>query len=106
VDGIKQAFDAYFASYGLSLPPECLARRAGGFEEGGWEIAYRLGAEHGVDFLELFASHRLTNDRLYRVYDDGRVELVDSATDGLDREHDRQFYSEVRRRGFGAVGST
>ncbi len=63
---IKQAFDGYFASYRMAFPEECLARRDGGFECAGWEVRYRFGRQDGADYLELFATHRMTNDRLCR----------------------------------------
>jgi hypothetical protein len=42
----------------------------------------------------------MTNDRLYRVHADGRVELLGSSTDGMVRDVDADFYADVRRRGY------
>jgi hypothetical protein len=96
-EAIRAAFDAYFVpGYRLSLPAECLGRDAGGYQENGWDVQYRFGE----DFLEMFATHRMTNDRLYRVYADGRVEMVGSSTDGMVTDLDAEFYAEVRRRGY------
>ncbi|MEO3859380.1 hypothetical protein [Acrocarpospora sp. B8E8] len=93
-EAIKRAFDEYFAGYRMSLPE--LSESAGEFEQNGWDVQYKFG----VDYLECYATHRMTNDRLYRIYADGRVELVDSTTDGVLPDHDRNFSDEVRRRGF------
>lgn len=98
-EAIKRAFDVHFAGYGLSLPTECLSEVSGEFDQNGWSVHYRLGEEAGTEFVECFATHRMTNDRLYSVYTDGRVEMIDSSTDGVLVEHDREFYAEVRRRG-------
>jgi len=100
-EAIKRAFDGYFAGYRLSLPSECLNTVSGGFQQNGWDVHYRFGVEDGTGFLECFATHRMTNDRLYRIYADGRVDLIDSSSDGMMPEHDRRFYAEVRRRGGG-----
>lgn len=95
-EAIRQAFDDHFASYRLSLPTECLARATGGFAQNGWDVQYRFDG----DFLECFMTHRMTNDRLYRIYADGRVELVESSMDGLDPEHDQRFHADMWRRGY------
>jgi hypothetical protein len=95
VDPVKRAFDEHFAGYGMSLPEDWADHAEGEFSEGGWDVHYTK--EDG--FLELYATHRMTNDRLYRVFADGRVRLVDSTTDGVLPDHDRRFYDEVTRRG-------
>jgi hypothetical protein len=41
-------------------------------------VQYQFGTEDGVEYLECFTSHRMTNDRMYRVYADGRVEMIDA----------------------------
>ena len=109
-EAFKQAFDAYFGSsktfgmYTMTLPEEALGRDAGGFEEKGWEVAYRFGEEDGVEHLYLFVENRRTNDRLYRVHADGRVEMVGGSTEGVLPDADEAFYAEVRRRGFAPIG--
>jgi hypothetical protein len=96
---IKLAFDEYFAGYQLILPAECLNGAAGEFDQNGWQVQYRLDVEDGRPVLECFATHHAINDRLYQVHADGRVELVDSSTDGVLLDHDRRFYERVVRRG-------
>ncbi len=106
---IKRAFDAYFGSpdsfgiHTMTLPADALDRDSGGFEENGWEVAYHFGSEGGGPHLECFASHRMTNDRMYRVYADGRVEMIGSSTDGALKDEDRAFYADAKRRGFSVI---
>lgn len=97
-DAIKRAFDPYFASYGLSLPEICLHQGAGKFGQNGWDVRYRFGTAHGIPYLDIHATHRMTNDRLYRISADGLVELVGSSTEGVLAEADQKFFAEVRQR--------
>jgi hypothetical protein len=94
-DPVKRGFDEHFASYGMSLPEDWAQHAEGTFEEGGWDVHY---IKHD-GFLELYATHRRTNDRLYRVHGDGRVEMVDATTDGILPDHDARFDDRVRRGG-------
>ena len=59
---------------------------------------YRFGEEHGIVCLDVYATNRRTNDRLYRVYADGRVDLVGASTEGVLENEDLAFEAEVRRR--------
>lgn len=109
-DSIKRTFDETFARWGIVLPEEDAARRAGGsIGKAGWCINYRFGAEGGIEYVEYFASHRMTNDTLNRIYEDGREEVVGYcqeffAADDPQAErdyyaHNRRFYEEVKSRG-------
>lgn len=103
-EAIKRVFDAEFGSsgmYRMSLPADALRRPSGGFEENGWGVQYQFGTENGVEYLECFTSHRMTNDRMYRVYADGRLEMIGASTDGALKDADRAFYDDARQRGFG-----
>ena len=109
LEALKRAFDAHFGSsalfgiYTMTLPAYALRRTAGEFEgAGGWDVKYRFVAEDGVQCLECFLSHRMTNDRICRVYADGRVEIIAVSADGMapDADLDSAFYADARRRGF------
>lgn len=97
-DAIKRAFDQHFASYRMSLPEICLHRYEGKFGDNGWDVRYRFGTAYRNTYLDIHATHRMTNDRLYRIYANGLVELVGSSTEGVLAEADEKFYAEVRQR--------
>jgi hypothetical protein len=108
-EALKRAFDAHFGStalygiYTMTLPAYALRRTSGEFEgTGGWDVKYRFVTEDGVQCLECFLSHRMTNDRICRVYADGRVEIIAGSADGMapDADLDSAFYADARRRGF------
>jgi hypothetical protein len=97
-DALQRIFNTHFAPDRLSMPDTALERERGSFSVNGWDVRYRFAREGGALVLDVFASHRLTNDRLYRVWADGRVELVGSSSEGVLPEADRAFLAEVARR--------
>jgi hypothetical protein len=107
---IKHTFDRRFAAWGIELPPGLtLDQPPASIFKNGWIINYRLVTEAGGEVLEFFASHRMTNDTLNRIYSDGREELVGSCQQfylagdpNAERnylDHNRAFYETVKRRG-------
>jgi hypothetical protein len=107
---IKGTFEKKFAAWSLVLPVESLSAPArGSIHKNGWTINYRYGAEQGEEYLEYFASHRMTNDTLNRIYADGREELVGYCQEFYEvgneqakqayYEHNRKFYEDVKHRG-------
>lgn len=112
ISKIKEAFDGQFEQWQIALPlDDLLNRRAGRIVQQGWTINYRFGEEAGRAFLEYFASHRLTNDTLNQIWDDGTFELIgycqefyladDALAERAYREHNRQFYRLVEEKGLG-----
>lgn len=97
-DGIKRVFDAHFASYRVTFPERSLHSGRGKFSENGWDVHYRFGEESGTVCLDVRMENRMTNERLYRVYADGRVDMIGATTDGVLGDVDRAFYEEVHRR--------
>lgn len=70
---IAEAFQRDFAHWGLHLPSEDLAlRRAGCIQSHGWLIQYRFGANQHGEYLDYYASHRMTDDSHVRLYANGR----------------------------------
>lgn len=109
-DKIKQVFDGEFRDWNIVLPDADLkGRRKGSIAKAGWSINYRFGTEGGVEYIEYFASHRMTNDTLNRIYENGAREMIGYcqvfyAADDPEAErayftHNREFYEEVKRRG-------
>jgi len=110
MDKIKAAFDQRFQPWQITLPEDDLHhRRKGKIHIQGWTITYRFGNEDGKDFLEYFASHRMTNDTLNRIYEDGTTELVDACQEFYIvndpkakveyHENNRRFYKRVQDAG-------
>jgi hypothetical protein len=107
---IKQIFEKRFAAWGIVLPAESLRERSSGsIHKDGWTINYHFGMEEGESFLEYFATHRMTNDTLNRIYADGREELVDECQEFYEAgnaqakqayyENNRKFYELVKKKG-------
>jgi hypothetical protein len=107
---IKQVFDKKYAAWGIALPDESLKDQArGSVSYNGWTINYQFGTEHGQRYLEYFASHRMTNDTLNRIYADGREEVLGycqefylagnpkAEQDSI--AHNRGFYEIVKSKG-------
>ena len=107
---IKQTFDGQFLKWGITLPLEDIElHRNGSIHKNGWTINYRFVVENDIEYMEYFASHRMTNDTINRIFADGRIECIDfcleffpagdeSAENEL-LEHNRNFYASVRRKG-------
>ena len=106
-EDIRREFARMFANWEIELPDEDVrSRRSGEIREGGWRIQYHFGEEAGREFIELLASHRMTNDRLIRIYADGERELVGASLDLLagfthaTQDMEEGFYEMVKERGF------
>jgi hypothetical protein len=70
---IAQAFRADFAKWGLEIPPELLASREPGFiQAAGWLIQFTFGSDSRGEYLDYYASHRMTDDSHVRLYETGR----------------------------------
>src|SRR5688500_4841682 len=77
MEKIKETFEQRFERWQIQLPSDDLANhRNGSIRQQGWLINYRFGREDNRDFLEYFASHRLTNDTFNRIWQDGTAEII------------------------------
>ena len=75
---IKTYFDDYFYSWDITLPQGDLSSpdldKDYEIRKAGWIIRYKFGVQDGKVYMDFYASHRMTNDRHERVWEDGRVE--------------------------------
>ncbi len=72
---ITEYFNQYFANWKITLPEEDLKNRKNGYiKECGWLIQYCFGKTKNGEYLDFYASHRMTDDRHHRIYADGKVE--------------------------------
>ncbi len=76
------AFNRSFANWDICLPKSAVkARERGRIVERGWTIWYVCGSDDGGEYLDYYASHRMTNDRHVRLHADGRSESLETVQD-------------------------
>ncbi len=109
-----------FAHWDIRLPPDHVAeRRRGKINQAGWSIWFLFGRNERGEYLDYYASHRMTSDEHVRIYADGQTEVLE-AMRGMrlsspDPEEDKrledQYFAENRRiskvleeKGFGLSG--
>jgi hypothetical protein len=74
---MERIFNQSFADWNIAVPPDAVGRRApGNVSRAGWSIVYRFGADAEGEFLDYYASHRMTDDSHVRIREDGRVERL------------------------------
>lgn len=80
---IAARFREAFSYWRIELPREAVEnRRRGKIVEAGWTIWFLFGSDDSGEYLDYYSSHRMTNDSHVRIYEDGRVELLESL-DGM-----------------------
>lgn len=73
MDRVAAVFHEQFANWGLELPAAILRKRRSGFiQSQGWLIQYAFGRNRFGEYVDYYASHRMTNDRHVRLYVSGR----------------------------------
>jgi len=71
----KKIFNGCFRWPGIKIPEKNLDyRESGFFEKDGWLIQFCFGEKDGKEYMDLYYSHRMTNDRHERIYEDGTGE--------------------------------
>ena len=118
MENIEKAFIDYFAHWDIRLPPEAMeSKQHGKILKAGWIVEYLFGVDEGVEYLDFYAVHRMTNDRHERFYTDVRHESLetpmemygypgdaDEATKQRARDeyhaHNRAAYETLRKKGF------
>jgi hypothetical protein len=117
---IKLSFAESFAMWDICLPEEDVVnRRRGKIVKAGWAIWYLFGSDEKGEYLDYYASHRMTNDRHVRIYADGQCEGLPAISEFHLVSQDPQenarleaeYYAENRRvaamleaKGFGLKG--
>ncbi len=96
---IEESFNDNFSHWGIRLPANAVEQRKGGkIVQAGWAIWYLFGRDDQGDYLDYYASHRMTNDRHVRLYASGICESL-PAVQGLrfcsnDPEEDARWEAE------------
>ena len=76
---IEGKFAEIFSTWGVELPPGAVSNRANGvIQKDGWTIRFIFGSQAGENFLEYYATHRMTSDTRKRIYESGRVETLEA----------------------------
>ena len=79
MDTISQTFAKHFASWDITLPEENLQSRSSGHvKERGWLIQFCFGRDVDGEYMDYYASHRMTSDRHMRLYESGTKLRLDS----------------------------
>jgi hypothetical protein len=74
---IEKRFNDVFSSWDIWLPEEDVAnRRRGKIIEAGWAIWYQFDSDEKGEYLDYYASHRMTSDRHVRIYANGNEEYL------------------------------
>ena len=115
---IVEIFSQTFDNWHIVLPMEAVDKRQSGLiQDAGWTIHYLFGANERGEYLDYYATHRMTNDRHIRIYASGIVETLESPQDfmifpdGITKEEEkeidkkytennRRIYDELARKGF------
>ncbi|MGH3088829.1 MAG: hypothetical protein ACRDSJ_16100 [Rubrobacteraceae bacterium] len=72
---MEARFNDAFSNWSIRLPPEDVAaRRRGKIVEAGWAIWYLFGSDERGEYLDYYASHRMTEDRHVRIHANGHME--------------------------------
>lgn len=94
-------------------------KRRGKIVESGWAIWYLFGSDERGEYLDHYASHRMTDDRHVRIREDGTEECLPAISSfrvvSEDRREDARFEAEylehnqrvgrmLEEKGFGIVG--
>lgn len=105
---IKAYFDNCWGHIGVELPQEELDAPdpdlVTHFFVRGWLIWYRFGRKNAKWHLDCYAMHRMTNDRHWRVWEDGTVarlptqrEFYISARDPVENRRKEEAYYRFNR---------
>ena len=77
MNNIETRFNFSFSPWRIELPPDDIAdRRRGKIMKGGWTIWYLFGSDEKGEYLDCYASHRMTDDDHARIYVDGKSETL------------------------------
>jgi hypothetical protein len=76
---IEKVFNDTFQAWNIILPPEALeTRQRGRLSASGWTIQYLFGQDEAGHYLDYYATHRMTNDRHVRIYENGQVVTLEA----------------------------
>ena len=75
---METVFAQTFGNWDIKLPPDAVVQKQSGtIRKAGWNIRYAFAE----DYLDYYATHRMTNDRHVRIHADGSSESLESPRD-------------------------
>jgi hypothetical protein len=117
---IGSTFARDFSHWDITLPPENVhERRRGKIVAAGWAIWYLFDSDERGEYLDYYASHRMTDDRHVRIYETGQVESLpaintmrfissdpdeDARLEAEYREEQRRVATILEEKGFSMEG--
>jgi hypothetical protein len=119
---MESVFNKSFERFQICLPPDDVAhKRRGKIVKGGWVIWYLFGADSRGEYLDYYATHRMTTDSHLRIYDNGITEHLPALHSGyvlpagytkeqeqlIKEEYfaqNRQIAEMLKEKGFGLEG--
>ncbi|MGI8650851.1 MAG: hypothetical protein ACR2KW_10830 [Rubrobacter sp.] len=79
MENAVRRFDGIFSYWGIELPEDVVARRERGrVLKSGWSICYLFGSDEKGEFLDFYASHRMTDDWHTRTYESGEEQNLEA----------------------------
>lgn len=111
---VETIFAQTFENWGITLPVDAVStKEPGQIHKAGWSIRYVFSE----DYMDYYATHRMTNDRHVRIHVDGSSESLESprdfvvypkdADEGARTKADEEFYAynqavyaKLRAKGF------
>ena len=95
-------FAERFARWEITLPADdVVARRRGRVQQRGWTIWYLFGEDEQGEFIDYYASHRMTDDYHVRLYENGSTldlpAMVSLRLSSPDPKHDRELQQEYEQ---------
>jgi hypothetical protein len=76
LDKIQSTFMEEFKSFGIKIPDENLLERKSGSIpwSGSGRVMFVFGSSDGIEFMEYYGHHRMSDGRHGRIFEDGRHE--------------------------------
>ena len=105
MERIELAFAERFAHWGLALPKRNVqGRKRGTISREGWTVQYLFGSDERGEFLDYYATHRMTDDSHVRIYANGEAIFLPTIVsmflvppDPVEAEQARQAYVAKNR---------
>ncbi len=81
-EGLMELFNHEFDRWEIKLLPEAIeSDEVWMIVKRGWTIWCRFGSDENSEYLDYYASHRMTSDRHVRLYPDGRRESLETLSE-------------------------